>query len=646
MIFSQKPIFLAAFLNLTTIAASVAAQVPGKPDQPAADTLAIARPDSLAPDSSALASPDTLARLDSTKTKAPSLFESPAVAFRVAPARRAEFLFQDLSQLGDLTLPVIPIISGEVGQPRYYAGAELPARAISYFIDGIEWIPGVYGTVDLMSLPEAGFERLEFGQPQASRAFPTGMASQVRFETDTVRYEVPFTNVEYANGPFDADAVRVSFGRAFSPRLTGLLNATLSNTNGQFQGLPYEGHKATARFDYRLNAIWRVRYRYFNSNNEAGLIIPFFPEEWPTLSGGFHKEVRLYHAVELAHRGNLTARVYNWLIKEELNDRSRKIKHQLRETGAEAVAGWQRKQFALTIQARLAGEKLSSATIHHRARMHQQVSANLGVRLSRRWWLYSSGYFRNKPDWPSGYAATLGGLIKLSQTSWIWSSVGRWKIPPSPAERDHSLEVFSGEDRLRAVTLDYAQLGIRLDGKNAEIQLSLGAAQWRDGYVLTDSTDTGGQGLVNSVTRENTFGLKVSMRFQPIANVFAGVQGAHALSGLPGQFWFWHQSGAHWRVYLEARRRLFDNTLEVLPRLSGRYLGERYSPFFEAGRDFPTFKTLASAATLDFHLRLQYGNGAFFLSWENILNREFNWRVSVPDPGLVFRWGFWWKFLN
>lgn len=78
----------------------------------------------------------------------------------------------------------------------------------------------------------------------------------------------------------------------------------------------------------------------------------------------------------------------------------------------------------------------------------------------------------------------------------------------------------------------------------------------------------------------------------------------------------------------------------------GGSLGARPSPDFAALPESITFTHLPAASLLDIQLRLRYGDGALFLAWENLLNKDLQWRSGVHDLGRVFRWGFWWTFLN
>ncbi len=588
------------------------------------------------------------------QTQKPAVnFEMPDAAFVISPWSRAEFLFQDLSQLLSSGLPVIPLATGEVGWPRYIATGELPSRAMATMVDSVWWIPGVYGNVDLASLPEPSntFAALH-NTPQLF--LPAhGTASAFAIAHDTLNFSQPLSEAEYSKGPYGADAVRVNFSRAFSRRIAGLLHATFSNSDGQFADFPYDGHKAMGRFDYRLNPSWHVRYRHFNTRNEAGIAVPFFLEEQPSLANGKHKEERLYHAVELSRARTFTLRAFAWQVKEELNDPTRRIRHRLRDYGGEGSWQWQRERFALATHARLGSEEIHSTSIASRARFYQDVSASLALRFHEKIWLQAAGQFRHKQDWPNGYSFALAGFYQPQKEKLFWLKAGLYEIPPALAERDNTLPVLSPNAELQAVHLLHAQIGALLQFKNAAAQFAVGNAVYEKALFFAtvsafeDSAQTKSTPrFVNQQEEKNTVGAQMSLRWQPQRNVIASVQGASIFRQPAREFWFWYQPEKYARASLETRMLLFEKTVEVLPRLSANYLGERASPVFSATASAPSFQTMKAVTTFDFQLRLLYGDGALFFSWENLLDERFDLRAGVPHPGRIFRWGFWWKFLN
>ncbi|MGH7451692.1 MAG: hypothetical protein ACRENG_10130, partial [bacterium] len=209
---------------------------------------------------------------------AASAFFSPSVGFATDTAAISKNFFQDFIQLAEQTLPLIPVITGAVGQPRYLATGDLPARATSIVIDDIVWIPGVYGAVDLTSLPDAQVNIMETGSIPLREAALSPVPMQIHLADGSLRYQTPFSRVDYANGAFGADAVRIKFGRALGKRLAAYVNSTFSNAEAhaiaindseQVAVKAYDGHKVSAQLDYHLNARWKLRYRHFNTRNEA-----------------------------------------------------------------------------------------------------------------------------------------------------------------------------------------------------------------------------------------------------------------------------------------------------------------------------------------------------------------------------------------
>lgn len=604
---------------------------------------------------------DTLA-LDSTRTQAPRPvyhFRMPRTAFTLSPAQREEFLFQDLTQLLAYDLPVLPLVTGEVGWPRYLASAELPARVIATSVDSVWWIPGVHGNVDFTSLPEADFMKSVLASTPDWLLTQHGAASSLAFVSDTINFAQPLSSAEYSKGPFGADAVRVNFTRAFSKRITGALHATFSNNDGQYVDLPYDGHKAMGKFDYRLTQRARLRYRHFNTRNEAGIAVPFFLEEQAELTNARHKEERLYHGVEWERAQAFTLRLFSWQVKEELFDSTRLVRHRLRDWGGEALWQKQRERFALAAHARVGSEEMRSTSILSRARFYQDVALQSALRLHSYLWLQSAAQMRHKADWPTGYSVAFAGLFQPEEHKQFWGKFGLYQIPPALAERENKLPYLARNENLQAVRLLHAQLGARMQFSNVMLQLALGNAEWQQSFNYTTRLDSlafpefGDSVLVATTSRlqninasRRNLGARVRLQWQPLPQLLASLHGAVTQSAAARAFWFWHQPESYARATLATRMLVFDKTIELLPRLAVNYLGERRAPIFLKTSTTPTFQALPGVITLDFQLRILYGSGALFFSWENLMDERFALRAEVPHPGRIFRWGFWWTFLN
>ncbi|MDZ7361402.1 MAG: hypothetical protein ONB46_11865 [candidate division KSB1 bacterium] len=562
------------------------------------------------------------------------------IGFRMDRAATSTHLFQDFIHLASQTVPVIPLITGEVGQPRYWAVGDLPPRAVQIVIDEILWIPGVYGTVDLTGLAESHVQLLE------TRVGETLAPELVQLASDSLNFSTPFSRIEYAKGPFGADAVRFQFGRALGKRLAAYLNSTFSNSEGQFADRPYDGRKANLQLDYFLNRNLKLRYRHLNSRHEAGLGAPFFPEEWPGISNAFHKEERLYHGLELLSSENLRLRGFIWQVKEELNDPARGNRHRLLDGGADLH--WQKQTGKWAVQLNFGAglEAVKSTSIDDRERFYERVSATFGWRITPRTRLQLGGQASYKTAWPIG-AALQAELIRQSSPSLTWwLGGGLWKIPPALGERDNTLPHLAMNRDLQPATLQRGEIGMKWRRRNFALQFFLHGSVWKDRFVFQANPLRSSGALFNSTRSKSVVATQLDLNWKVKPRWHVGAIVAQPLNGLPGDFWFWHQPEGYGRVYLETLRNLFGGDLEILPRLAGRFIGKRYSPSFATDAVKLLDHNLPKTAVLDFQIRLRHGDGALLFSWENILNQQFDWRFGVPAVGRYLRWGFWWNFLN
>jgi hypothetical protein len=555
-------------------------------------------------------------------------------------------LFQDFTQLASQALPLIPIITGEVGLPRYLATGDLPARATQIAVDDVLWIPGVYGNVDLTGLPDANVEQAGEGGASFGDTPLVALPASINIASDSLNYGVPFSRIEYAKGPFGADAVRIRFGRALSQRFTTYLNGAVSNSEGQFVDRPYDGHKVSAQFDYRINSSRTLRYRHLNSRNEAGVGVPFFPEEWPGITRAFHKEERVYHALEALFANRLSLRGFVWQVKEELNDPARRNRHRLRDAGTEIQWLKQTHNWALKLQFRLGLEQIKSWSIRERGRFYEQLLVSSGFRLTPKMWLQVAGYVAYKKDWPYGSALEAKWIVTPTPSLTWWLGGGIRKMPPALGERENALPYLSFNEELQAVDLWRGETGINWQRPRFGLNFRLSGSVWQNGLVFrADSLKRSGF-LDNSSRSKFILASQLSLHWELVPQVHLYVISAQTINNLPQHFWFWHQPEGHANVYVETRQSLLDGDLEILPRIAGRFVGQRYSPGFATNELRLLKNELPAAALLDLQIRLRHGDGALLFSWENVLNRQFEWRDGVPAVGRFLRWGFWWNFLN
>lgn len=621
-----------------------------------AKPLEKAPPDSLRRsivDTSKSSRADSLHRFVSRKgfvdtTAAPKFF-LPNTSFRMDTAATSTQFFQDFIHLASQTVPMVPILAGEVGQPRYWAAGDLPPRAVEIFVDDIRWIPGVYGTVDLTSLPDAHVQRLDSGAPSLRAALPATSPYVVHLASDSLNFNVPFSRLEYAKGPFGADAVRIQLGRALGKRLAAYLNGAFCNSEGQFVNRPYEGHKANLQLDYFLTPQWKLRYHQLNSRNAAGLGVPFFPEEWPGIINASHKEERLYHALELSSRQGLQLRSFFWQVKEELSDPARRHLHRLRDGGAELNWKKQTETWALNIEGNLGLEAINSTSIHRQERFYEQFLATFGRRLTPRTWLQWRGHLRYKNDWPSD-AALQAQIIMQRNPLWTWWVSGSLsKIAPALGERDNALEYLARNTDLQAANLWRGEWGFLWQRRRFNLHFQLSGALWKNGLIFQpDSVFLPSGSLRNK--SGNTFVLATQLKanWQFAAKWHFAAVSTQTANAPQKDFWFWHQPDGYSRVSLETIRAFFGGDLEILPRIAGRFIGKRYSRFdtTSTGGLQLRERELPAAVVLDLQIRLRHGDGALIFSWENFLNQTFDWRPGVPAVGRYLRWGFWWNFLN
>ncbi|MDZ7342941.1 MAG: hypothetical protein ONA90_00335, partial [candidate division KSB1 bacterium] len=338
--------------------------------------------------------------------------------------------------------------------------------------------------VDLTGLPDANVELV--GENWAAYGISPLTASPygLHLASDSLHYEKPFSRIDYSKGPFSADAVRVRFGRALSRRLTTYLNGTFCNSEGQFVNLPYDGHKVSLQFDYRLTSKSRLRYRHFHSRNEVGVGVPFFPEEWPGITSAFHKEERLYHELDGSFRNKIGLRAFVWQVKEELNDPATQVRHRLRDGGAELEWREQTARWAFNFRNRIGLEQIQSWSIENHQRFYNQVSATAAARFAAKMWLHLSGHYAYKADWLAGIALEAKWIAAPTPSLTLWVAGGLGKLPPALGERDNQLPYLSQNENLQAADLRRSEVGLHWQRPHVDLKLRVSGSNWPNGFIF------------------------------------------------------------------------------------------------------------------------------------------------------------------
>jgi hypothetical protein len=462
-------------------------------------------------------------------------FPLPHLGLRLDPATASTYLFQDFTHIASQTLPLISLFTGEAGQPRYLALGDLPARTAQIIVDDVRWIAGVYGTADHTSLPDAHLQIVEAGAGAIRYAQTAPSPFGIRLASDSLRYGAPFSRIDYAKGPAGADAVRVRFGRALSKRLTVYANGTFSsadgrtieNINGQFNEGPYDGQKVSLQFDYYVNSKWKLRYRHFSSRNEAGVAVPFFPEEWAGISQALHKEVRLYHALELASAKRFSLRGFYWQIKEELNDPGRQVRHHLRD-GALKSAGQDK------VRHGSCNCKIALALNPSKAQASPSTTAYIRNSLPRSAFnaknvAHLDGNTGRLKDWPygAGFAANL--INQPSCAAHLVAGSSIWRIPPAPGERENMLSELKANNDLRPADLQRGEIGVQWRRQRFDLHLRLNGSIWKNGYVYRIASAA----LFNSDRRLSVFAAQLHLDWEFAARWHLAATSAQAINQLP-----------------------------------------------------------------------------------------------------------------
>lgn len=548
--------------------------------------------------------------------------------------------------------------SGDIGLPAFISMNGLPPRFTEVRFDGILWPEGLYGQTNFTALPDILADRIEWspGSPQ------------LRFESDPLRGEKPWTHVDYANGPFGVDVMRVRFRRTLSKQITPYLGLSFANSDGQplspTDRSPgaFDAMKHYLRFNYALSPHLNLRYRLLSASSEAVSRHAFFPEELPAtaLQQLKYKETRYLNSLELAKVATLTdssgsprakrdllrVQIFLWQTSEEFRENARQLLIQHRRTvvGIAAYGRWLRRVLAVHAEVRARQEKFDSPTIDLSPQQRYQLDLTSQVRPSMR--MTIDGHIRLLRQTHFGWqaAALVRGALKIDPTLLVYASAGRRFSMPGAAEFANTIPgVLQQSPALRPMQTDQFAIGAVVNRPNLELRSGITHNTDRQALILIPQDSP--LHFANDSAQFRTTDLWFAGRWQATPFFELEWRLQHATHLWPAAYSYWYVPRSAHYVAVRFRHTFFENELHAAFAMEFNYIGQRRAPLPGMPGDFSTQKLDGGDFTA-LALTLDYKDAAIFLRLDNIFRQDLNWRPQQPMRKLTFRYGISWHFWN
>ncbi len=575
--------------------------------------------------------------------------------WRYDPEELGHLFYEDFAELFD-NLPFTRTgRTGDVGYPVFLSLMGMPPRFLRLTVDGLVWPPGFYGQTNLTAIPQTVAD--------AVAIHPVG--GRLAFWSRPAFTRTTWTYLEYVDGPFGSDAVRLRFRRPLRKTLQTYWSAVFSNADGQPIATPntklqtkYEGFRIYGLLEKRLrpNSPFYLRYRFLKSVGEVTTAVPLFPEQFPYLINGKYKESHLAHFLELRRASpppgsgdsaetpaDWKIRVYFWEQREEYRDDTRGllIQHRRARWALEGQKRWATARYRAGLTARAEYQTIRRTTIDAPVIADFQLQADAAWIPTERFHANARFLWQNRTSYTNQIHGQAGWSWRLS--SWlIWAAGADWRVAvPEPGEYANTVPgVLLSNPRLQPMQMAALRSGFRLQKQ-----------KWRGAVYVAH------------------YLIRRAFRLQPVEDLFqiTNAGGRTAYPAVEGFFWWrpfralvlkgWYSGRIQnpdapflfapvprqmLRAEMETSRDFFQHDLLVDFLLRISFYGDR--PVLEQYDNPSLYTRLPGFWKIDGILKLHFKDAIIFLNYENITNQRADWRLYQPIRGRTFRLGVNWIF--
>jgi len=546
---------------------------------------------------------------------------------------------QDALQFVESMLPVLPVHNGDFGLPTFLGAGGLPPRLVDIYVNGIRWLPGVHGLVDATGVPEILAEEMSLQSINSDfkNSIPQNV-SACSFTPKPVDFRTPISSLAFVRGPFGGDAIRASIARRLSSKMRVRFSLGEANSSGQFSDLPYDGQKLHTELNYSLSKEAALRYNYFDSRNESGAMLPAYPVWTKDDSIGFGKEQRLYHGIEFS-LPTIFVRAFYWNLRNEWNGNATRFSHRTKQAGVEA--GWQKRWqrmrarlFAEVADIRIASTSVltpRSQSYRTRGEMDWVSPSNLqaGAALS----------LHKDSDWPAALELDFDFGLGLAKNLRGQALLNRRVINPAPGEYADTLGTINRNAGLLPSELQRGAIMLSWQpATQSVLQIQFALNHLKEPFVL-ESSQSGNKAILINGVNKDVPSLDFLADWQLSRKINFSAHGAWMLDDASSLFWYQNVRRSFARAYLEFLQDFFAGDLAMQLRVAARHYGKSFASINSTTTTQLTDVEVPGVQLFDIQLFLRHGNLSFYFSFENILNKEFEWRPGITAPGYSLKWG-------
>jgi len=546
---------------------------------------------------------------------------------------------QDVLQLVESTLPVLPVHSGDFGLPTFLGAGGLPPRLVDIHVYGIRWLPGVHGLVDATGVPEILAEEISLQNlrsdfknsiPQKALAFS--------FTPKPTNFRTPVSSLSFVRGPFGGDAIRAAISRRLSSKVRIRFSLDEANSNGQFSDLPYDGQKLHTELNYSLSKNAALRYNYFDSRNESGVMLPVYPVWTKDDSIGFGKEQRIYHGIEFSLPAAFV-RAFYWNLRNEWRGDATRFSHRTKQAGIEA--GWQKRWQRLRTRffAEIVDNRFTSTSVLTQRSQSYQTRGEMDWVSRSNLQAGAAMSLHKDSEWPAALDLDFDFGLGLGKNLRAQALLNRRVINPAPGEYADTLGIININNGLQPAELRRGAIMLSWQlATRRVLQIQFALNHLKEPFVL-ESSQSGDKAILINGGNKDVPSLDFLTDWQLNRKINFSAHGSLMLDEAPSLYWYENVRRSFARAYIEFRHDFFAGDLATRLRVAMRHYGKSFASINSTTTTLLADVEVPGAQLFDIQLFLRHRNLSFYFSFENILNKDFDWRPGIAAPGYFLKWG-------
>lgn len=553
-------------------------------------------------------------------------------------------LYEEAGDILDLMPGFFLYDLGSAGQKLLFSQHGSSAKQSVLYLDGRRFYEPIYGEADLNFIQVEFIEQINIGSEFSP--LTAGYDETVFFQTGRYQNTIPVSKIYHHRAGLGFSDVDFSFGQRVSPKMNILVGGAIKSNDGKNSAYIYEHENLRAKIGYFYSSRWRFEYSALQNKINRDCRGAFF-------NGSYNTPAAKINHVRFDHTLNISGRIFDKNYSDfQMNLFYSSIYSKLTDNNF-AVQSVDRSKYAganLFLIKSFGGQQVTLGANFEYDKTEADVVGDQSLKLGKLF-LMDEWNFQEKfglsisagQDYHDLFSPLIFGGINsyLSLGEKIKLTAGAKQSNRFPT----LFELYAANEFIGNPQLDperqqkiYGGLGCvpfsKLKVTSSFYQKNI------DNYIQIQTDDTTSANFANSDYLQYwgmefliDFELSQKIRLYALINILNNDN----LQNLPN---------LQLLGYLQYQDKFFKKYMKTTVRFEGFYSGSRFSSIAEPYQITAISTITPEAFILNTQTILDFGKLDFLLSYENILNKEYELVAGYPMRGRSFHFGLRWLFLD